>query len=511
MTSMTYSQQLRRLFLPLTDRADVSSPKAGEPAPGYCEEIRQGLSQDFFLEVYPDLRPLYMMFLLEIIGFGMTVPIITFFILEDMGLDTFHLGSILAAFSMAQVFGSIVFGRVSDACGRWPVVVFCFVWCAVGFFATAFVRNFMELFVTRTLAGLSGGTWPIVQAYVLDVLVPWHRSKYLGLLGATFALGMGIGPGLSAALRYFELVTRRQVFALSGVVCAIGAALGILFLKESLPPEKRRPIHCCGKPPEAEDSEQGGSPSPQSTAAHLSDWEALNLGLTLVWWARFALSFGQFCFYSMYGPLIKDLYGYRDTELGIILMLMGTWGVVVQTFVFPAWTRVMGRRKTLAFSCFCFSIGLFLIPLQVPLLMHTLTMLLIGLGGGLSEPSFPNVLAAYASPSHLGFANGVLSSCRGVAAVGSPLVSGALYKYCGACAFNLAGVLALISGFVVMAMCFFATELEVALHVTPRNSPSLAEKQPTSYTDPDDSDLDNTVAGRGNTERSGLLNKGVKK
>lgn len=408
----------------------------------YWTEIKDTFSTDVTLSGYPVFRPLYSMFFIEILGWAMTIPVIAFFILKDLGLGPWELGLALSSFSLAQVFGSAVFGRVSDAFGRRPVALTCFFWASLGLFATALVRNFTELLITRVVAGLSGGTWPLCQAYVLDVVPVWDRGKYVGLLGATFSLGLSSGPGISAGLLFSGLVGRRTIFMISGCVAASGAIMGYFLLKESMPEERKRPL--CGKSAEQEEE-----------AKAESDWEATNVGLVLIWIARMACAFGEFFMYSMYAILIHDLFGFEDKEMGIILMCMGIVGAIINMLVFPATVRFVGPASATILGCTCAAIGLALLPTSGTLGIHLCFLFIFTFGTAHSSPGFPVVCSQYCSLRHLGFANGWLNSFRGISAVFSPLAGGFLYERVGPIAtFSVAGGGALCAaGLLVVVKC----------------------------------------------------------
>jgi DHA1 family tetracycline resistance protein-like MFS transporter len=49
-------------------------------------------------------------------------------------------------------------------------------------------------FLSRILAGLTGGNITVAQAYIADVTNEQNRTKGLGLVGAAFGFGLIIGP-----------------------------------------------------------------------------------------------------------------------------------------------------------------------------------------------------------------------------------------------------------------------------------------------------------------------------
>lgn len=412
------------------------------------------------LDKYPKLRPLFLMVFLESCGTALTAPVITFFVMDEMHGSSFELGMVGSAFAAAQVFGAGLAGRCSDAYGRRAIMVLSFFMSALGFFGTAFVQTIPQMIFVRAFAGISGGTWPICQAYAVDVVPEEDRGTCLGLLSASFASGFVIGPGLATFLLTFDLADRRMVFALSGLICLAGALTGGMFLKESLPVESMRPLKV---PDLGCNQDRAGAAEEEAQIAEtgrpakkvLSDLEAVNLGVVCMWLLRFAAAFAQYIVYAMYAPLFEDYFGMGDKEMGLMLVVGGVLAVFMQAFLFGRSCKYLGEAATLGIGCVALAMSLALIPPVHNFHLHIAVMLIYVVGEGFIEPGTPLMLAQFAPASHQGFANGVGSAFRGIAAVTGPLVGGELYSHCQSCVFTFAacwGVLALL--LVVIARSF---------------------------------------------------------
>jgi len=423
-----------------------STPPAGEnPPPAAVED-----DFDFTLSRYPKLRPLYLMVFLESFGTAIVAPIITFFVMDDMKGTSFDLGVVGSAVNVTQIFGAALFGRLSDAFGRHPVVVLSFGWSALGFFGTAFVQTIPQLVVVRAFAGIAGGTWPICQAYLVDLVAEEDRGKYLGLLSATFAAGFVFGPGLASALLTFELADRRQIFALSGIICLLGALVGFV-LDESLDKNKMRPISF--KIWENSDADN-------SQVQKKSDWEAINLGMVCMWLLRFSVAMAQFIVYTVYSPLIEDFFGMGDKEMGLILMFGGSFAVLVQAFLFGKCVTHLGPYVTLGSGCFFLLFSLAMVPHVRNFHLHVAIMLIYVMGEGYVEPGTPLILAFFATSSHQGFANGTGSAFRAFAAISAPMVGGELYDKIHAHVFTFASCFGGIGMALVAIARFFGKHVD---------------------------------------------------
>ena len=84
----------------------------------------------------------------------------------------------------------------------------------VGFTVTGLATNYSELLAYRFLTGAFGGSAPIAQAYITDVVPKSQRPKYLAFTGATAALSFIVGPGIGSGLSEFGL---RVPFFVSGM------------------------------------------------------------------------------------------------------------------------------------------------------------------------------------------------------------------------------------------------------------------------------------------------------
>ena len=94
------------------------------------------------------------------------------------------------------------------------------------------------LFIGRTLSGMAGAAYPTVNAYIADISPPEKRAANFGLVGAAFGLGFILGPALGGFVgEHFGL--RAPFFVAAGLAFA-NALFGLVVLKESLPPERRR-------------------------------------------------------------------------------------------------------------------------------------------------------------------------------------------------------------------------------------------------------------------------------
>src|SRR5213076_234518 len=140
----------------------------------------------------------------DMIGLMLVLPLLPLYA-THLHASATTIGFLTAAFPVAQLLASPVWGRVSDRYGRRPALLVGLTASTLAYVIFGFAGSLWLLFVSRFVQGLGGGTTGVAQAYVADTMAPQERAKALGWLSAATSLGVLIGPVLgSAAFRAGE-------------------------------------------------------------------------------------------------------------------------------------------------------------------------------------------------------------------------------------------------------------------------------------------------------------------
>lgn len=163
--------------------------------------------------------------------------------LSDLNATSFQMGSVLAFASFIQAISSGIWGRVSDAVGRKSLVVSTYFMSTVSWLMISFCTSIYQIMAARGLICVLGGPMWLVKTVVLDdTRENDEKVKKLVVISIVGAASLVIGPTMGAILRSLELLSRRGIFLLSASLALIAVVFTIVFLRETLPEEKRRPI-----------------------------------------------------------------------------------------------------------------------------------------------------------------------------------------------------------------------------------------------------------------------------
>ncbi len=181
------------------------------------------------------LSLIFVIMLLDIIGLSILFPISAYIVRKysDQALMVTLLSVI---YSAAQFFAAPVIGKISDRVGRRPVLLICLAGASAGYFLFGIGGAVWVLFLSRLIAGMTGGSLSTASAYIVDVSKPEELASAFTLVGMAWGIGLVLGPALGGVLGQFDL--RAPAF-FSSALAFTAMCLSIFYLPESLPVERR--------------------------------------------------------------------------------------------------------------------------------------------------------------------------------------------------------------------------------------------------------------------------------
>lgn len=348
------------------------------------------------------------LFGLRMLGLFLILPVFAVHAPQLSGGDNLTLvGVALGAYGLAQAILQIPFGMASDRLGRKPVIAFGLIVFALGSFLAASATDIYVAIAGRALQG-AGAISSVVVALAADLTREEHRTKTMGMIGATigfaFALSMVIAPVLYAWIGMGGLFVMTGVLALAGLAVVFGAI-----------PDA----------PQADQKDTGPAPTLGQVIVH-AELARLNFGI-------FALHLVQM---AMFVVLPTALI-----EAG--LPLAAHWKaylpVVLASFVLMVPPIMYADRRNRPQTVMAGAVGLMLVVQAALIFAHDLVALVILLllffaAFNVLEAMLPSLVSRIAPERARGGAIGVYNTTQTMGLFAGGLAGGWMAKHFGAAA-----------------------------------------------------------------------------
>lgn len=354
----------------------------------------------------PKLLTLFFTMVVVMIGFGIVIPIMPFYV-ENFGVGGTGLGFMMALFSIMQFIFSPFWGGLSDRYGRKKIMLMGVFGTAISMALMGLAPNYWLLLAARGLGGiLSSATMPTAMAYISDSTDERGRGGGMGLIGAAMGVGMVIGPGLGGWLAGDSLSTP---FFLAGGLALIAMVLIWIVLPESLPVEKRT------------------TGSTRFTGPQLGAlWEALTGPLGFLMFLAFLVNFALANFEGVFGLYAEARYNYGPGEVGSILVVVGLVSSVVQMGLTGPATRRFGELWVIIASLIASAVGFWLMTLAKGSIWILLTVGFFVFANAMLRPAIMSLTSKRAVGGQ-GVALGMNNAYQSLGRVAGPLWAGIMF------------------------------------------------------------------------------------
>ncbi len=395
---------------------------------------------------------IFVTLLLDVIGFGIIIPVMPKLIEElihgDLSAASRWGGWLMFAFAIMQFVCAPVLGNLSDKYGRRPVLLFSLFGFGIDYLLLAVAPTIGWLFVGRIIAGITGASFTTASAYIADISAPADRAKNFGMIGAAFGLGFIIGPVIGGLL---GSMGPRVPFIAAAVLSLMNWLYGYFVLPESLSRENRR-------------SFSWKRANPVGSLMHLRKYPALGgliVSLMLIYIAGHSVQ-STWAFFNM------EKFKWDEKMVGISLGVVGLLVALVQGGLIRVVNPRLGNEKSIYVGLAFYTIGLILFAFAWQGWMM-FAFLIPYCVGGICGPALQAVISNHVPSSEQGELQGALTSLMSATTIiGPPVMTNLFAHFTGHDApvyfpgapFLLGAVLML--GSTILAYRMFRTEKAVA-------------------------------------------------
>jgi MFS family permease len=344
------------------------------------------------------LGVLFSVVIVDLIGFGIVMPALPFWA-REFGADAATLGLLMSAYAAAQFVCAPLWGRLSDRVGRRPVLLGTIAGTALALLGVGLAPSLAWLFVARTLAGAFAANVSVASAYIGDVTPPAERTRWMGMLGASFGIGFVLGPAIAGLLEPFGHAV--PMFVAAGLAAA---NWGFALLRLAEPARHDAPA--------AERGRLGVLRDPGVRALVLANL-AFSLAVTQL--------------ETLFAFFMMDRFGWDMRGVAFLLVGMAVVMGGIQGGGMKALSARLSDRTLVIGGTGLLALGFAGVPLPGSVLWLLVPLLLAAVGRAVAQPALLSLVSQAARPEERGTVMGAFQSSASLARIVGPALGGLLY------------------------------------------------------------------------------------
>jgi DHA1 family tetracycline resistance protein-like MFS transporter len=349
---------------------------------------------------------------LDTVGFGIIVPILPEFLvlIGNISLSEASAlsGYLIFSYAVTNFLFAPLLGNLSDAHGRKPLLVLSLFVYGAAYLLSGFATALWMLFLGRLLTGITSATYAIANALIADVSTPEDKAQNFGLMGVAFGLGFIVGPALGGIIGAWDL---RAPFFIAAGLAFTNTLYGLLFFRETLAPENRRPFDL-------------RRASPWGSLSQLRKYPLL-IGLIL---AVFLNNIGHHIWPANWNFYTIEKFAWTPMDVGLSMAFVGVMSVAVQGGLLRIVIPKFGPVR-----CAYFGIVATIAAFAGVATAGSAWALYFWCGvsslGGLAGPSVNSILSNQVAADSQGELQGIMASVSSVAMIIGPLLLTQTFSY----------------------------------------------------------------------------------
>ncbi len=370
------------------------------------------------------LRFIFITILIDVIGFGIIIPVLPDLIKElthgDITVAAKYGSWLMFAYSVMMFLFSPLIGALSDRYGRRPILLFSLLGLGIDYIFQAFSPTITLLFVGRILAGITGASFTTATAYIADISTADKRAQNFGMIGVAFGIGFIIGPGIGGLCAELGKQvghaagfdwTVRLPFIVAAAFSLLNVLYGYFVLPESLAAENRRPFNL-------------RKANPISTVLHLAKYKVV-IGLAA---SFFLMNLASHAVQSNWSYYTMYKFKWDSLMVGISLSVVGVLVAVVQGGLIRIIVPKLGEKNSVYVGLSFYVLGLLLFGLANKgwmMFAFLVPYCLSGIGG----PAMQGIISNQVPANEQGQLQGGLTSLMGITAFIGPLMMNNIFAW----------------------------------------------------------------------------------
>lgn len=355
---------------------------------------------------------IFITLLIDIIGFGIIIPILPQLIQSLMhgtvSEASRYGGLLIFAYSLMQFICSPIIGNLSDQYGRRPVLLCSLFGFGIDYLFLAFAPSIGWLFVGRMIAGITGASITTGSAYISDISTPEKKAQNFGMIGAAFGLGFIIGPVLGGQLAHFGV---RMPFIGAACLSLINWLYGYFILPESLSKENRRRF-------------EWKRANPIGSLKMLNKYPVIAgmvISIALIYVASHSVQ-TTWSYYTI------EKFGWTSRMVGNSLGVVGICVMIVQGLLIRRIIPKLGQEKSVYTGLALYAVGFVLFAFATQTWMMFAFTAVYCLGG-IAMPSIQGIISTHVPPNEQGELQGALASLMSATSIIGPLIMTNVFAY----------------------------------------------------------------------------------
>jgi DHA1 family tetracycline resistance protein-like MFS transporter len=368
------------------------------------------------------ILPLFLTVFLDLLGFGIALPVLAVVFLDptvsivphDVSIEYRRLGYglLVASYPFMQFFGAPIIGALSDRYGRKSLLILSLCGTAIGyvlFGVGIHLRSVSLLFVSRMLDGFTGGNISIALSALADTSTDAaQRARRFGILGMAFGLGFILGPYIGGKLadpRIFHLFDAATPFWFAAILTVVNIIVCLLLFQETLRTHIQTPVSL------------------------LTGMRNIALAFTLphvraMFIVIFFLTLGFNFFTQFFQVILIEWFQFTSSDIADFFAYVGFWIAITQGILMRPLSRWFSPQVILRVSSLLLGCTLFILLIPGSWQALYVVVPFIAIFQGLTQPNATTIVSSLSDEASQGEIMGIFQSVQALGMMIPPLISG---------------------------------------------------------------------------------------